>query len=147
MSEISVLSNLYEKLVDTSNRINGSVITIKKKGLLGDDITRKKYPKISVSDQEFESATRALITFLNYILSLLNEENQTSDELPLMVAETYVHKLKEDAYFKEKISELVNDLTHEKKLNEQDIKVLDRVISLLDSERTLLFRKLRTARG
>ncbi len=34
MSEISVLSNQYEKLVNTSEKINNSVIALKKKGLL-----------------------------------------------------------------------------------------------------------------
>jgi hypothetical protein len=147
MSEISVLSNQYTKLVTTSDRINGSVITVKKHDLVGRKEGRDLHPKISVSEQEFKLAKENLVKFLTQIFSLINEENQPSEDIPLLVIEDYLKKLNEDAYFKENLKELIEALTNEKELNDSDMRVLDRVISVLDSERTLLFRKLRTARG
>jgi hypothetical protein len=147
MSEISVLSNQYTKLVTTSDRINGSVITVKKHDLVGRKEGRDRHPKISVSKEEFKVAKENLVKFLSHLFNLINEENQPSEDLPLLVIEDYLKKLNEDAYFKENLKELIESLTNEKELNESDMRVLDRVISVLDSERTLLFRKLRTARG
>lgn len=145
MSEISVLSNQYEKLVNTSEKINNSVIALKKKGLLNQKNIKLKHPKLSLSEKDYSKATDTLIIFLQNLTGLLNE-NKTTEDIPLIVLDNYIKKLSEP-YFKDDLNQLINDLKNQKELEERDIRVLDRIISVLDSERTLLFRKLRIARG
>ena len=147
MSEISVLSNQYEKLVQTSDKINNSVIALKKKGLLRRKDIHLKHPKLSLSESDYSSARIILLSFLRDLNNLLNEESRTTEDLPLSILDDYKNKLNESPYFKDELKQLIADLDAEKELEEKDISVLDRVISVLDNQRTLLFRKLRTARG
>lgn len=46
MSEITVLSNQYNKLVETPDKVNNSVIVYKKKKLLSEPSNLKKYLKL-----------------------------------------------------------------------------------------------------
>jgi hypothetical protein len=147
MSEISVLSNQYEKLVKTSDRINNSVIAVKKKELLSRNADKQQFPKLILSEEDFNEAMKVLLGFLINLNILLNEESNKSEDLPLIILDDYKAKLTESPYFKEDLEQLITDIKGQKELNEKDIRVLDRVLSVLDSERTLLFRKLRTARG
>jgi hypothetical protein len=147
MSEISVLSNQYEKLVQTSDKINSSVIVVKKKDLLNRVSSKKNYPKLHLSADQFNEAMTTLLDFLQNLFSLLNEENSRSEDLPLIILEDYKAKLSQTPYFKEDLRNLINDIKENKVLNDKDIQILDRVLAVLDNERTLLFRKLRTARG
>lgn len=147
MSEISVLSNQYEKLVKTSDRINNSVIVVKKKDLLNKSSAKQHFPRLILSDEDFKEAMSIILNFLQNLIAMLNEEGSKSDDLPLIIIDDYKAKLSESPYFKEDLVQLITDIQEGKKLDEKDIKVLDRVLSVLDSERTLLFRKLRTARG
>lgn len=147
MSEISVLSNQYEKLVQTSDKINNSVIAVKKKDLLSRHTIKHQFPKLILTDEDFKEAMSVLLHFLQNLNSLINEESNKSDDLPLIILDDYKAKLNESPYFKEDLAQLILDIQDSKVLDEKDIKVLDRVLSVLDNERTLLFRKLRTARG
>lgn len=147
MSEISVLSNQYEKLVRTSDKINNSVIAVKKKDLLSRNTAKQQFPKLILTEEDFKEAMTILLGFLRNLNSLLNEESSKSEDLPLIILDDYIAKLTESPYFKEDLAQLIADIQENKKLDEKDIRVLDRVLSVLDSERTLLFRKLRTARG
>lgn len=147
MSEISVLSNQYEKLVQTSDKINSSVIAVKKRDLLSRKTGNLQYPKLILTDEDLKEAMAILLSFLQNLNRLLNEENSKSDDLPLIILDDYKAKLTESPYFKEDLAKLIADIQESKELDEKDIRVLDRVLSVLDSERTLLFRKLRTARG
>ena len=147
MSEISVLSNQYEKLVKTSDKINNSVIAVKKKDLLSRNTVKQQFPKLILSEEEFKEAMAILLNFLQNLSSLLNEESNKSEDLPLIILDDYKAKLTESPYFKEDLTQLITDIQENKEMDKKDIRVLDRVLSVLDSERTLLFRKLRTARG
>lgn len=147
MSEISVLSNQYEKLVKTSDKINNSVIAVKKKDLLSRNAAKHQFPKLIIYEADIKEAMEILLNFLNNLNSLLNEESNKSEDLPLIILDDYKAKLTESPYFKEDLTQLISDIQENKQMDEKDIKVLDRVLSVLDSERTLLFRKLRTARG
>lgn len=147
MSEISVLSNQYEKLVKTSDKINKSVIAVKKKDLLSRNTVKQQFPKLILSEEDLKEAMVILLNFLQNLNSLLNEESNKSEDLPLIILDDYKAKLTESPYFKEDLTQLITDIQENKEMDEKDIRVLDRVLSVLDSERTLLFRKLRTARG
>ncbi len=126
MSEISVISNQYNTMVATSDRINNSVIALKKKSLLQDLQNRRQYPKLAVSQEELDSAKRTLTSFLESVRALLKGDQ--------------VH-LEED------LDAMLLRLQGGETVDENSIALLDNLLSLLDKERNALFRKLRRARG
>lgn len=147
MSDISVLSNQYEQLVATSDKVNNSVIAFKKKSILDDAISRRKYPKLSVTTEELQLAKQILLLFLNNILKMLEEDSSESDFIPTIIIDDYKQRLSLNPYLKDDLKRLISELNQDQKVTESDIEVLDSILSILDNERSSLFRKLRTARG
>lgn len=147
MSEISVLSNQYEKLVTTSDQINNSVITLKKRCILADQQLSRQHPNIKVSGEEINMAFSRLVPFLKNVQKILKGEVQESDYLPSLILEDYKRRLSTNQYIGEDITEIVERIDQGQSLEERHINVLDEILSIIDIERNALFRKLRTARG
>ena len=147
MSEISVLSNQYEKLVTTSDQINNSVITLKKRSILNDQQLKRQHPNIKVSVEQVSAAFRQLLPFLKNVQKILKGEVQDSDYIPSLIIEDYKKRLSINPYIVEDIDEITERIEHGQPIEQQYIKVLDEILSVIDSERNALFRKLRTARG
>lgn len=147
MSEISVLSNQYEKLVDTSDKINNSVITLKKRNILNEGKTNELYPRLKVTTDELSNAKSILLSFLENVNKIMKGETQESDYIPSLILQDYKDKLSRNQFLQEDVNEIVGKLTKDEPIEEKNIVVLDDILSLLDIERSMLFRKLRTARG
>jgi hypothetical protein len=147
MSEISVLSNQYEKLVSTSDKVNNSVITLKKRGILARKDS-KLYPKLKVDPSEIDSASGLLVSFLNNVAQLLKNHSQDSQYIPSLIVDDYLSRLLlKNQFISEDIEDLLKKLKAKQELEEKNIQVLDGLLAVLDIERSNLFRKLRTARG
>jgi len=147
MSDISVLSNQYEQLVATSDKVNNSVIAFKKKNLLSDAASKHKYPKLNITVEELTTAKQILLLFLDNILKLIENDSLESDFIPTIILEDYKHRLSVNPYLKDDLKKLIGELTQNQQITDDDIEVLDSILSILDNERSTLFRKLRTARG
>jgi len=147
MSEISVLSNQYNKLVETSDKVNNSVIVYKKKKLLSEPSNLKKYPKLFISSDDSDLAKSTLLSFLTNLKQILEEDRKESDFIPSIVLEDYKKKLDANQYLKEDIESLITFIDKDQVISEENISILDGIMSVLDNERNILFRKLRTARG
>jgi hypothetical protein len=147
MSDISVLSNQYDKLVSTSEKVNNSVIAFKKKSILNDDANKIKYPKLKITAEELDMAKSILVLFLENIQKLLKDDYMESDFIPVTVLEDYKQRLSANPYLKEDLKKLVELLKQNKPVGEENIIVLDTILLILDNERSSLFKKLRTARG
>lgn len=147
MSEISVLSNQYNKLVETSDKVNNSVIVYKKKKLLNEPSNLKKYPKLFISSDDSELAKSTLLSFLTNLKQILEEDRKESDFIPSIVLDDYKKKLDANQYLKEDIESLITFIDKDQIISEENISILDGIMSVLDNERNILFRKLRTARG
>ncbi len=147
MSEISVLSSQYKKLVATSDIINNSVIAFKKKKLLLDKANLAKHPKLEVSKEELNMAKDSLLPFLNNVKQILEEDYLQSEFIPSPILKDYKNKLSADFYLKEGINKLVDNLGNDLPITDEEIEILDKVLYVVDNERSNLFRKLRKARG
>jgi len=147
MSDISVLSSQYDQLVKTSDSINSSAIAIKKQSLLKEAGIKQRHPKLAVSETEISNARSVLVSFFENVYRLLEEEYKESDFIPITVLDDYKQRLAGDPYLKEDLGELVQHLRDNQPVSDNDVKVIDVILSILDSERSTLFRKLRTARG
>lgn len=147
MSDISVLSNQYDKLVSTSEKVNNSVIAFKKKSILSDDVNKAKYPKLKITAEELDMAKSVLMLFLENIQKLLEDDYMESEFIPITVLEDYKLRLSANPYLKEDLKKLLELLKQNKPVGEDNIIVLDTILLILDNERSSLFKKLRTARG
>lgn len=147
MSEISVLSNQYDQLAGTSNKVNHSVIALKKRNLIRGASGRADYPNLAVSEEEEGSARETLLDFLRNVLKILAEDSVTSEFVPPLALADYKAKLISQPYMEEDIKEIVGRISSGEDLRSGDLQVLDKILSILDGERSMLFRKLRKARG
>jgi hypothetical protein len=149
MSEMSILSNQYERLVSTTNSVNDSVILLKKKKFSKDDPNVKRtFSNISNEVSELNGAQNLLVKFLNSLLELINNDNVTSSEyVPNIVFEDYKNRILTIPYVKQDIEKIIELIQKKDNLSPESLDLLDNISSVLDSERTTLFRKLRTARG
>lgn len=147
MSDISVLSNQYDKLVSTSDKVNNSVIALKKKNILSNSAGRERYPKLSVSSEELSNAKVILLSFLGNVEKLLEKDFTESDYIPMIILEDYKKRLSINPYIKDELKKLLDLLKDNQPIAEENLTVLDGILSILDNERSTLFRKLRNARG
>jgi len=147
MSDISVLSNQYKQLVATSDKVNNSVIAFKKKSILSDAGNKAKYPKLNVSPEELAAAKSVLLLFLGNIIHLIDSDTLESDFIPTIILDDYKHRLSVSPFLKDELTKLIEILKQNQPVAEDNIQVLDNILSILDNERSTLFRKLRTARG
>ena len=63
------------------------------------------------------------------------------------ILDDYKHRLSANPYLKEDLKKLLDLLTQNQPIDEDNISVLDNILIILDNERSTLFKKLRTARG
>jgi hypothetical protein len=149
MSDISALSNQYDQLVDTSEKINDSVVVFKKQSLLRDGANKRSYPNLKISAEELAAASAVLLLFLANIFEHLSDKKESEEEfMPVAVKDGYKEKLKKNvAYLDEDLARLHQHLQERQLMTDNDLKVMDILVTTLDTERNSLFRKLRTARG
>lgn len=149
MSDISALSNQYDQLVETSEKINNSVIVFKKQNLLQDATSKNKYPNLKVTSEEITEANIILSLFLISVFDLTDNQQTVEKEfMPEAVKDDYKARLRRNtAYLDEDLKKLQKHLTEKQPVTDNDLQVMDILVTTLDTERNSLFRKLRTARG
>ncbi len=147
MSEISVLSNRYTQLVKTTDQVNNSIIALKKR-LIINDKRNKQSITLKLSEAELKLAQDYLIDFLKYLLTISVTDLKESEYLPNLVLNEFQCRIENSyPYIKNEINEIIQLISSGKNLDEEQFSILDKMVSLLDNERTVLFKKLRTARG
>lgn len=147
MSEISVLSNHYSRLVSTTDKLNNSIIVLKKR-LIFKDKSKDQPIALKLTEEELTLAQEYLIDFLNYLLAIPSTDVKDSDYIPNLVLFEFQSRLENSSPFlKDDLKEIIRLISTGKDITEEQFAILDKMVSLLDSERTVLFRKLRTARG
>jgi hypothetical protein len=145
MSQISFLSDQYKQIASTSDKINNSVITLKKKHLIDERL--EDYLLLKVSDEDLQKAYHILLPFLESVDNAITGNIQESSFLPLLIFEDYKTKLSSNQYLKDDIKELIERIRSKHQLETRNINTLDEMLGFLDTERSTLFRKLRKARG
>lgn len=149
MSDISALSNQYDQLVGTSEKVNDSVVVFKKQSLLQDAAARRNYPNLKISGEELAAASAMLLLFLADVFEQPDNAREGKEAfMPAAVKDDYKDKLKRNAaYLDEDLKRLYRRLQERQAVTESDLKLMDMLVTALDTERNNLFRKLRTARG
>lgn len=147
MSDVSILSNQYNQLVATSDKVNNSVITFKKEHLLADENNRIKYPKLAVSPEEHAEAKKTLTAFLDNIKKILDENELKSEFIPSLIILDYKDKLSKHHDLEDALQVIMRQVANDQPIQDRELLILDDLLTVLDSERSSLFRKLRKGRG
>jgi len=142
MSDVSIISNQYEKLVETSDRIINSVITFQKSNILANQKNHQLYPKLKVTDSEVKEAKKTIKSFLSNLIELLDQDSNNTDYIPSIVLDDYKKKLLQTPYLEDNIKKIL----HQNDLKADDMAILDNIISVIENQRGILFRKMRTSR-
>jgi hypothetical protein len=146
MSDISLLSKYYQAIVDVSDRINESVIILRKKSLSSDSKLTRKHKNLIVSKQASHEAKTILLDFLKK-LSAVIENKDTYSDLPSFLLEDFLNKTKSEPYFWSDLEQLTEALSENKILTAKHFATLDRLLSIIDIDRMNVFRKLRSRVG
>ncbi|SDW16798.1 hypothetical protein SAMN05444410_101401 [Hydrobacter penzbergensis] len=147
MSEMTLITKRYSDIVDFTSRVNKSVIVFKKKSLLADKTNKEKYPKLDVSDDEINTAKKDLLQSLSDLESLAKDTEYNSKLIGLSESSALQNMVLRNDTDRKEIEVIVQLLKENKPLTKANFLMLDKIIAILDSERNLLFRKMRTARG
>lgn len=147
MSEMTLITKRYDDIVDFTSKVNKSVIVFKKASLLTDAMNKEKYPNLEISEAELKYAKDDLLQSL-FDLENLASDTEYNSKLSGLAESSVLQKLvlRSDTDRKE-IEQIVHSLKENIPLSKTQFIMLDKIIAILDSERNLLFRKLRTARG
>jgi hypothetical protein len=148
MSDVSVLSNQYEALIGTSDKINDSIIALKKDYLLTEKKGDAKYQSLEVKPEEVSKASEYITHFLTELTGLFSEQESKHEDIPNVIANDYAKNLEINfPSIKNDIETIVKDLNSQKSLNFGQLTTLDKILTTLDGERKVLFRKLRSSRA
>lgn len=147
MSEMTLITKRYSDIVDFTSRVNKSVIVFKKRSLLTDKTNKEKYPKLKVSDDEISAAKKDLLQSLSELESLAKGTEYNSKLVGLSESSALQNMVLRNDTDRKEIEIIIQLLKENKPLTKANFLMLDKIIAILDSERNLLFRKMRTARG
>ena len=146
MSGIGIISSQYSALVKTTDDMNDAVILAKKRFYCDTDPGKSK--TISFSAQEWNSSKEILSEFIRYLLKLMDAgDNIPSSPLPRKTVEELKELIKAEEDFGKKLKSVNRSLKVDHVLDMQQLDFLDNLVAVLNHERGLLFKKLRTARG
>lgn len=147
MSEMTLITKRYGDIVDFTSKVNKSVITLKKRALLTDVSNREKYPKLTISDEEIKAAKENLLQSLTDLETWAIDTEYNSKLLGVSESsalQTYVIKNEVD---RREIESITRSIKEDIPLSKSNFIMLDKIIAILDNERSMLFKKLRTVRG
>lgn len=144
---MALITRRYEDIVDFTSKINRSVIVLKKKSLLSEHGNKEKYPTLEVNEDELVIARDNLLKSLGELEKLTSENISDKKLLGFSENSTLQSLIVKNETDKKEIETIIHSLQVNEQLSKINFLILDKIIAILDSERNLLFRKLRTARG
>lgn len=147
MSEIGIILNEYDSLAETTDRINNAIIILKKHKVISSGNPGGE--KLNVSEEELNLARNALSGFMDYMMSLNTKKGTATDYtiIPQRVVERFRNEKVEFFQSNKKLQAIRKTINANQPLDEEQFKLLDAIVTYLDMARSILFKKLRTARG
>lgn len=147
MSEMTLITKRYSDMADFTSKVNKSVIVFKKKSLLADHANKGKYPELDVSEEELKTAKNNLLESLSDLEKLAADTEYNNKLTGLAESSALQNLVLRNETDRKEIESIVRVLKENQTLTKTNFLMLDKIIAILDNERNLLFRKLRTVRG
>jgi hypothetical protein len=146
MSDFNQLFKKYNSVSNLTNELNNSVITLKRKNLMSKPGVQEEHPKLQVSKEEVEKALVEIYSILKHLVSFYNQPDIKNELYELKDNALFKNQILKNDDFKNQIYAALEKLQGSQELSNGDLSNLDKFISILDNEASVLFRKLRTNR-
>lgn len=147
MSDFSLLYKKYNSVSNLTNDLNNSVITLKRKNLASIPANREKLPNLSVVEKEVIKANNQIIEVLSLLEEFYNKQETSNELYELMDNSFFQNQILRNVVFREDILRVLKKAKENTNLSAKDLATIDKFISILDNEASVLFKKLRTSRG
>jgi len=142
VSNLGVFSHRYSSMSDLSREINDAAIVIKKAHY---NLAGKK----DISPTQLADSRKYLIDiFINLVKNIQPEIHDFDSEIkkPIQLPISFIDHVKnsnksEMTYFIEDLKKIINHLKKDQNLSLQDLKILDKMCSIMDEETSASFRK------
>lgn len=145
MSEMSALSHQYEKLMESFEVLLNAVVLLKKQQLI--QFNNEKQILQPISIEEAGKAQSKLLLFLKEVQQIIQGEVYKDTFIPFGISPEYKKRIIKVPTMSANISEIVNVILKDGELSNNHFITLEKLISALDFERNVVFRKLRTRKG
>ncbi len=144
MSEIGYISKKYNKISRLTDDINSASISVKKHALKHEQDVNIKYPGNNVIEQVYTKSKDVLIHFLHSLIQLIDDGKTESEDITMLTDnKVYQEQITGNPSFKKNVIAILERLESDQVLSINQFKLLDTLISVLDNERSFLFRKMR----
>jgi len=142
MSNLGVFSHRYSSMSDLSREINDAAIIIKKAHY---NLAGKK----DISPTQLAESRQYLIdVFINLMKNIQPEIHDFDSEIkkPIQLPISFIDHVKnsnksEMTYFIADLKKIITHLEKDQNLSLQDLKILDKMCSIMDEETSASFRK------
>ena len=147
MSDFSTLYKKYNSISNLTNDLNNSVIVLKRRNIMTDPANKANYPKLDVQDTEVFKANKDIALILSHLENFYNNQDTRNSLYELMVNPLFRNNILDNMEYREHILQSLKKLQEDQALSEEELSSIDRFVSILDNEASVLYRKLRSTRG
>lgn len=147
MSDFTLLYKKYNSVSNLTNDLNGSVIILKRRNMAVNPKVIETHPKIQVADEDFDKANNELLGILSTLETFYDKQEPSNYLYQLAENSLFKKYILENVEYREHIKQSVNKLRNKQNLTNKELTDIDRFISILDNEASVLYRKLRSTRG
>lgn len=104
------------------------------------------HPKLQVQDDEVAKAYQDIITILSALEAFYKKPEANNSLYELSDNPLFKNYILGNVEYKEYIQDALKKLNNAQNLNNQELSGIDKFISILDNESSVLYRKLRSTR-
>lgn len=147
MSDFGLIYKKYDSISALTELLNNSVLALKKKQALENPAIAEQFPKLNVTDEDVLSARNSIQRTLDDLMSFIDGNKAQTAILELRNNSLFQSQVLNDDIFQHSLEEIQGKLEGQQELEQPDLSTIDKFISILDNESTILFRKLRNQRS
>ncbi|MCR8561968.1 hypothetical protein KXD93_30215 [Mucilaginibacter sp. BJC16-A38] len=147
MSDFTLLYKKYTNVANLTNELNGSVIVLKRRNMAANKQVIMAHPKIQVAEDEVAKAKQELLGILSKLEDFYEHGDPANYIYQLAENRLFRKHILDNVEYREHIHQSVSKLKNNQSLDNDELTDIDRFVSILDNEASVLYRKLRTTRG
>lgn len=147
MSDFSLLHKKYTSVSNLTNELNNSVIVLKRRNMVSKKDVLETHPKLQVQDEDVQKAYRDIGEILGTLEKFYNDRDTHSDLYELLDNPLFKKHILDSVEYRENMLTSLKKINAEEQLNNSELSRIDKFISILDNEASVLYRKLRSTRG
>jgi hypothetical protein len=147
MSDFSLIHKKYNSVSKLTNELNGSVIVLKRRNMAADKRVLAAHPKIQVQEDEIVKAKQEMLGILSELEDFYEHGDPSNYLYQIAENRLFRKHILDNVEYREHIRTSVNKLKNDQSLDNDELTDIDRFVSILDNEASVLYRKLRSTRG